>query len=272
MNYYHLDFDVNDPNTWSIGLIVFASIVGFVGLILFIVTLIWFFTWIKYSWFYRTNSANLTGGQLSKIYLERYGVNAKRIKFRGTGDGYVNNINVESKLIYLRPYVVGQNSLTLRLVPWTYHRSSIYTLAMAMESTWAISSSKSSRFNSFWWDFSRKITLIFVLLPLIFAALFALAPYLGLSAFLVDNNSVVSIIFSVVGFLFLLFYSLSQILFYSRSRKEITENLKGILSSKEIKAINWIFKIKFIYYIIRAIYEILRFILEVIQRVEEAKN
>lgn len=266
------NFNPNDPQTWSTGLIVFASIVGFVALILFAVTIIWFVTWIKYSWFHRSNSANLTGGQLSKTYLERYGVNANRIKFRGTREGSINRINVESKFFYLSPYIVKQNALTLRLLPWTYHRSSLYTLAMAMESTWAVSSSKSTRFNSFWWEFSRKLTLIFILLPLVFAAIFALAPYLNWSGFVSSNSNILAIILSIIGALFLILYSISQLIFYARSRKEITANLKGILLPNEIRAINWIFKIKFVYYLVRTIYEVLRFILQIIILIESEKK
>ncbi|MBE4704076.1 hypothetical protein [Spiroplasma platyhelix] len=266
------DFNPNNPQTWSTGLIVFASVVGVVGLILSLVTIIWFITWIKYSWFQRDNSANLTGGQLSQMYLERYGVNAKRIKFRGTGDGSINRVNVESRYFYLNPYLIRQNTLTLRLLPWTYHRSSIYSLAMAMESTWSISSSKSTRFNSFWWDFSRKISLIFVLLPLVFAAIFALAPYLNWSGFISGNSNVIVIIFSIFGALFLILYSLSQLVFYSKSRKEITENLKGILLPNEIRAIGWIFQVKFIYYLVRTIYEVLRFILQIIILIQSEKK
>lgn len=265
-------FDSGDPQTWSSGLIVFASVVGVVGLLLSIVTIIWFITWIKYSWIQHSNSANLTGGQLSQIYLDRYGVNAKRIKFRGTGDGSINAINVESRYFYLNPYVVRQNSLTLRLLPWTYHRTSIYSLAMAMESTWAISSSRSTRFNSFWWDFARKIALVFVLLPLVFAAIFALAPYLNWSGFVTSNSNGAAIIFSILGALFLIFYSLSQLMFYSKSKKEITQNLRGILLPSEIKAIGWIFQVKFIYYLIRTIYEVLRFILQIIIMLESEKK
>lgn len=268
MHHLHDKFDPNNASTWSPGLIAFASVVAFVGLILFIVTVIWFFTWIKYSWFHRSNTANLTGGQLAQSYLQKHGVNAKRIKFRGTGDGYINRINVESAFFYLRPYVIKNGSLTLRLLPWTYSRQSIYTLAMAMESAWAISSSKSNRFNSFWWDFSRKITLIFVLLPLVFAALFALAPYTGFTIFPSANSSTIAIVLSIVGSLVLILFALSQLSFYSKSRKEITANLVGVLSPYEIKAINWIFKIKFIYYLVRMIYEVLRLILQIIILVE----
>ncbi|MGL5268217.1 MAG: hypothetical protein ACRC8P_00380 [Spiroplasma sp.] len=272
MHQLSASFNPDNPQTWSTGLLVFASIVGFIGLILFITTLVWFITWIKYSWFHTTNSANLTGGQLSKLYLDRYGVNAQRIKFRGTGSGSVNNINVESRYFYLSPYILRNNSLTLRLLPWTYHRSSIYTLAMAMESTWAISSSKSTRFNSFWWDFSRKIFLIVILLPLIFAAIFALAPYFNWSRFVIANSNKIVIILAIFGALFLIFYSLSQLMFYARSRKEITENLKGILLPKEIRAINFIFQVKFVYYLIRTIYEILRLVLQIIVLIESEKK
>lgn len=268
MNYLGVGFDSGNPETWSTGLIAFASVVGFIGLILAIVTIIWFVTWIKYSLFNRTNSANLTGGQLSQIYLQRYGVNAKRIRYKNKGDGSINNINVESRYFYLNPYIINGNSLTLRLVPWTYHRSSIYTLAMAMESTWAISSSKSTRFNSFWWDFTRKLTLIFVLIPLVFALIFVLAPYLNWSGFVSSNSNTIAIVLSIIGAIFLIAFSLSQLVFYAKSRKEIAENLKGILQPKEIKAISWIFQVKFIYYLIRMIYEVLRFILQIIILIE----
>lgn len=272
MNYSNINFNADNPQTWSTSLIVFASIVGFIGLMLFVVTIIWFVTWIKYSWFHTTNSANLTGGQLSKLYLEKYGVNAQRIKFKGTGSGSINRFNVESKYFYLNPYLLHNNNLTLRLLPWTYHRTSIYTLAMAMESTWAVSSSKSTRFNSFWWDFSRKISLIIVLLPLVLAMIFVLAPYLGWSGFVTTNSNTIAIILSVLGALFLIFYSFSQLVFYTRSRKEITKNLNGILLPNEIKAISWIFQVKFIYYLIRTIYEILRFILQIIILIESNKK
>lgn len=266
------DFDSGNPETWSSGLIVFASVVGVIGLILSIVTIVWFITWIKYSWFHRTNSGNLTGGQLSQLYLERYGVNAKRIKFRGTGDGSINRIHVESRYFYLNPYLINHNTLTLRLVPWTYHRTSLYSLAMAMESTWAISSSKSTRFNSFWWDFARKISLVVVLLPLVFALIFALAPYLHWSGFVSSNSNAVAIVLSVIGALFLILYSVSQLLFYAKSRKEITANLQGILLPSEIKAIGWIFQVKFIYYLIRTLYEVLRFILQIVVLLESEKK
>lgn len=262
----------SDPQTWSSGLIAFAAIVGVIGLLLLIVTIVWFVTWIKYSWMRTTNSANLTGGQISQLYLARYGVDAKRLKFRGTGDGAINSFHVESRYFYLNPYIVRNNTLTLRLVPWTYHRTSIYTLAMALESTWTISSSKSSRFNSFWWDFSRKISLIVVLLPLVFAALFALAPVIGWSAFISANSNAVAIVFSVFGALFLILYSASQAVFYARSRKEVTNNLRGILLPTEIRAIGWIFQVKFIYYLIRTIYEVLRFILQIIILIESDKK
>lgn len=272
MNYLGVDFNPNNPQTWSTGLIVFASIVAFFGLILFIVSIIWFVTWIKYSWFRTTNSANLTGGQLSQVYLQKYGINANRIKFKGLGSGSINNINVESRYFYLNPYILKNNTLTLRLLPWTYHRSSIYTLAMALESTWAISSSKSTRFNSFWWDFSRKIFLVIVLLPLIFALLFALAPIVGWSGLVIANSNAIVITLSVLGALFLILFSLSQLIFYGKSRKEITENLNGILLPEEIKAINWIFQIKFIYWLIRTVYEVLRFILQIIILIQSEKK
>lgn len=268
MNYFGAEFDAGNPNTWSTGLIAFASVVAFIGLILAIVTIIWFITWIKYSWINRTNSANLTGGQLSQTYLQRYGVNAKRIKSKNKGDGAITNISVESRYFYLKPYIINGNSLTLRLVPWTYHRSSIYSLAMAMESTWAISSSKSTRFNSFWWDFARKITLLFVLVPFVFALIFALAPYLNWSGFVNSHSNTITIVLSIIAAIALIVFSLSQLVFYSKSRKEITENLKGILQPKEIKAISWIFQIKFIYYLIRMIYEVLRLILQIMILVE----
>lgn len=266
------DVGYSSPETWSSGLIVFACIVGVFGLLLAIVTIVWFFIWIKYSWVQRTNSANLTGGQLSQLYLSRYGVNAKRLKFRGTGDGSINRFDVESRFFYLSPYLIRHNTLTLRLLPWTYHRTSIYSLAMAMESTWAVSSSKSSRFNSFWWDFARKISLVVILLPLVFAAIFALAPYLNWSGFVSANSNAIAIALSVIGALFLILYSLSQLMFYSKSRKEITQNLKGILQPKEIKAIGLIFQVKFIYYLIRMIYEVLRFILQIIILIESEKK
>lgn len=271
MNYLGIEFNASNLETWSTGLIVFASIVGFIALILAIVTIIWFITWIKYSLLNRSNSANLTGGQLSQMYLQRYGVNAKRIRYKNKGDGSINKINVESRFFYLNPYIIHENSLTLRLLPWTYQRSSIYTLAMAMESTWAISSSKSTRFNSFWWDFSRKLALIFVLIPLIFALIFALAPYAHWSGFISSNSNTIAIVLSVLGAVFLIGFSISQLIFYGKSRKEIAENLKGILQPKEIKAISWIFQIKFIYYLIRMIYEILRFILQIIILIESDK-
>lgn len=266
------DLNPGDPQTWSSGLIAFASVVGVIGLLLSIVTIVWFVTWIKYSWMRTTNSANLTGGQMSQMYLARYGVNAKRLKFRGTGDGAINQFHVESRYFYLNPYIVKNNTLTLRLVPWTYHRTSIYTLAMALESTWAISSSKSSRFNSFWWDFSRKISLIIVLLPLIFGALFALAPVIGWSGLVSANSNVVAIVFLILGALFLILYSASQAVFYARSRKEVTDNLRGILLPNEIRAIGWIFQVKFIYYLIRTIYEVLRFILQIIILIESERK
>ncbi|MDQ7983224.1 MAG: hypothetical protein REH79_03370 [Spiroplasma sp.] len=278
MNHLNASFDPgnsgnpSNPETWSTGLIAFASVVGFIGLILFIVTIIWFITWIKYSWVQRTNSANLTGGELSQKYLQRYGVNAKRVRLKTKGDGSINQVNVESKFFYLSPYIVHENSLTLRLLPWTYHRSSIYSLAMAMENTWAVSSSKSTRFNSFWWDFARKISLLLVLIPLIFAAIFALAPYFNWSGFVGVNSNVMAIILSVLGAVFLIGFSISQLVFYSKSRKEITENLKGFLQPKEIKAISWIFQIKFIYYLIRMIYEVLRFILQILILIEGEKK
>ncbi len=268
MNYLGVKFDSGDLKTWSTGLIAFASVVGFIGLILAIVTIIWFITWIKYSLVNRTNSANLTGGQLSQMYLQRYGVNAKRIRYKNKGDGSINNINVESRYFYLNPYIINGNSLTLRLLPWTYHRSSIYSLAMSMESTWAISSSKSTRFNSFWWDFARKITLIFVLIPFVFALIFALAPYVNWSGFVSSNSNSVAIVLSMIAAICLIAFSISQLVFYGKSRKEIAENLKGILQPKEIKAISWIFQVKFIYYLIRMIYEVLRFILQIIILIE----
>lgn len=271
MSQLNSSFNINDPATWSTSLIVFATIVGVIGLILLLTTLVWFITWIKYSWFHTTNSANLTGGQLSKLYLEKYGVGADRIKFHGASSRHISHINVESRYFYLSPYIVRNNTLTLRLVPWTYRRSSIYTLAMAMENTWPVSSSKSSRFNTFWWDFSRKISLIVILLPLIFAAIFALAPYLNWFGFVSANSNKLSIILAILGALLLIFYSLSQLVFYAKSRKEITSNLHGILTPKEIRAINFIFQVKFVYYLIRMIYEVLRFILQIIVLIESDK-
>lgn len=272
MNYLGAAFDPGNPETWSSGLIAFASVVGVIGLILVIVTLIWFVVWIKYSWVKRNNSANLTGGQLSEVYLKKYGVNAKRIRVKNKGDGSITRVNVEPKFFYLSPYLVHDNTLSLRLLPWTYHRSSIYTLAMAMESTWAVSSSKSTRFNSFWWDFARKISLIFVLIPLVFAAIFALAPYLNWSGFVSANSNVIAIVLSVLGAVFLIAFSVSQLVFYSKSRKEITKNLEGILQPNEIKAISFIFQIKFVYYLIRMIYEVLRFILQILILLESEKK
>ncbi|WP_425381440.1 hypothetical protein [Spiroplasma endosymbiont of Polydrusus pterygomalis] len=260
----------DDPKTWSTSLIVLASLAAIVGMILFIVTMIWFVTWIKYSLFQRENSANLTGGELSQKYLKTYGINAKRIKFKGFGN--VNSITVESKFFYLRPYLFNNGNFTLRLLPWTYHRRSIYTLAMAMESTWAVSSSNSSRFNTFWWDFSRKIILFFILIPFIFAILFAISPnnsWITLSA---NGANTFSIVLSVLGSILLIIFSLMQMVFYAKSRKEICQHLVGILNEKEIRAIGWIFQIKFIYYLIRMIYEILQFILRIVMYIQQNKK
>lgn len=257
----------NDPKTWSTSLIVLASLVTIVGVILFVVTMIWFFTWIKYSWFHRENSANLTGGELSQKYLKTYGINAKRIKFKGFSN--VNSITVEPRFFYLRPYLFSNGNFTLRLLPWTYHRRSIYTLATAMESTWAVSSSNSSRFNTFWWDFSRKITLFFILIPFALAILFALSYANSLINLSAESDNIISIVLLILGSILLILFSSIQMIFYVKSRKEICQNLVNILNEKEIRAIRWIFQIKFIYYLIRMIYEILQLILRILMYIQQ---
>lgn len=260
----------SNPQTWSTSLIVLAVLLAIVGVILLIVTIIWFVTWIKYSCFHRENSANLTGGELSQKYLKTYGINAKRIKFKGFGN--INSIIVEPKFFYLRPYLFNNGNFTLRLLPWTYYRRSIYTLAIAMESTWAVSSSNSSRFNTFWWDFSRKIILFFILIPFILAILFAISPansWITLSA---SGANTLSIILSILGSILLIVFSTMQMIFYANSRKEICQNLVGILNAKEIRAISWIFQIKFIYYLIRMVYEILQFIFRIVMYIQQSEK
>lgn len=253
--------DLGNPSTWSTSLIVVAIMLATVGFILFVVTMIWFITWIKYSWFHRENSANLTGGDLAKIYIQKYGINAPRIKFKGFGN--LNSVIVEPKFFYLRPYLINNGHFTLRLLPWNYQRRSIYSLAMAMESSWAVSSAKSSRFNTFWWDFSRKLTLFFILVPIVLALLFALSPNYAWITLSSSSANVLSIILSILSSIFLIVYASMQLLFYAKSRKEICSNLVGILNEKEIRAIGWIFQIKFVYYLIRIIYEVLQFILRI---------
>lgn len=253
--------DLGNPSTWSTSLIIVAIMLATVGVILFVVTMIWFITWIKYSWFHRENSANLTGGDLAKTYIQKYGINAPRIKFKGFGN--LNSVTVEPKFFYLRPYLINNGHFTLRLLPWTYQRRSIYSLAMAMESSWAVSSVKSSRFNTFWWDFSRKLTLFFILVPIVLALLFALSPNYAWITLSSGSANVLSIILSILGSIFLIVYASMQLLFYAKSRKEICSNLVGILNEKEIRAIGWIFQIKFVYYLIRIIYEVLQFILRI---------
>lgn len=270
MNNLLVAVDPNNLATWSTSLIVLGSLVAVVGIILFLVTMIWFVTWIKYSWFTRENSANLTGGELSKSYLQTYGINAQRIKFKGFGN--VNSITVEPKFFYLRPYLINNGHFTLRLLPWTYERRSLYTLAMAMESTWAVSSANSSRFNTFWWDFSRKITLFFILIPFGLAVLFALSPSNAWITLSESSANTFSIVLSILGSILLIIFSSMQMIFYAKSRKEICKNLIGILNEKEIRAINWIFQIKFIYYLIRMIYEILQLIFRIVMYIQSEKE
>ncbi|WP_308149627.1 hypothetical protein [Spiroplasma sp. AdecLV25b] len=271
MNYSFLGaVDPGNPSTWSVSLIVVACMLATVGAILFIVTMIWFITWIKYSWFHRENSANLSGGDLAKTYIQKYGINAPRIKFKGFGN--VNGVTVEPRFFYLRPYLINNGHFTLRLLPWTYHRRSIYSLAMAMESSWAVSSSKSSRFNTFWWDFSRKLTLFFILIPIVLALLFAISPINSWITLSASDANTLSIVLSILGSIFLIVYASMQLVFYAKSRKEICTNLVGILNEKEIRAIGWIFQIKFIYYLIRTIYEVLQLIFRIMMYIQSEKK
>lgn len=250
--------------------IVIAILISLISFICFF-TFVWLFTWIRYSRFKINNSVNLTGASMAKIYLEKYGVNPKRIKFQGTFNGEIKNIAVESKVIYLNGCVVNDGNLMLRLSPLVYQSYSIYGLTKSLERAWSISSLNPSRLKTFWFVVSRKVTIIFILLPLVWLGLFLFKKYSGD----IDSNIIYNFwwnFLAVVLLIWIIIFSVSQVKFYSKARKEIVENIKPFLNQREIKAVNFILKVKLAYYLLRTIFGFFRLILQTILLITKIKK
>lgn len=235
-------------------ILIYSYIIVLLALGIF--TLVWFSIWIYYSWIKRVNSANLTGAEFSKLFIETNGGINK--KFRGQYADESYKLKIKSSFLFLTPYENKRSYFSLKLLPWIYYRRSVYTLALALESSWAVSGKRSSKFNTYWWEFYRKWSLFFIIVP------FIIPLFIGNSPFVLG---VVALLSVIVFFLI----SFSQLAFYYRLSRDQTLVLTGVLSKSDIKAIRLIIAVKFIYYLARTLLEIIR-IIWIIYSVINKKN
>lgn len=227
-----------------------------------ILGIIQFILFIYYFFVKSTNSLNLQGHQMIKFYIKKYGFNL-RFRQKGISDPD-KNLKIESVwLFFLDRFKLDEvkKIMTLRIMPWTYHRTSLHTMAGALEEAWFLSSIKSNRYLSWWWEWSRKITLFTIISPFIFLFI-----YLFNQKGNLQNFGNLEIIMMFIFSILFLAVSITQTRFYYHCRKEIIYNLEKdkIFLPEEITAIKRILTARYIYWFLRTIYEVLELILRIV--------
>lgn len=244
----------NIPIGLLIALIVFGILVG-------ILLITWLATWIYSSIIRNTNSANLTGKEFVDAFLKKFGFVGKKVQ-------KTTSYEIKSQFFQLTPFHYKKQQphhLIVKMLPWTYHRSSLYTLAKAGEVAYSTSQGR-KLFLSFGWSLIVNLALVvtsffivnLVLLILNSQALFGNA----------NPHQAIIAIGIVASICFILAISI-PIYFYIWAMQPVYKFAQSLLTANEAKLIKWIYLVRILYLIITTIYETLKTVAYVIVKIHE---
>lgn len=244
----------NIPIGLLIALIVFGILVG-------ILLITWFATWIYSSIIRNTNSANLTGKEFVDAYLKKFGFVGKKVQ-------KTTSYEIKSQFFQLTPFHYKKQQphhLIVKILPWTYHRSSLYNLAKAGEVAYSTSQGR-KLFLIFGWSLIVNLALVVTSLLIINLVLLILN-----SQALFGNanpHQAIIVIGIVASICFILTISI-PIYFYIWAMQPVYKFAQSLLTANEAKLIKWIYLVRILYLIFMTIYETLKTVAYVIVKIHE---
>ncbi|WP_375315426.1 hypothetical protein [Spiroplasma endosymbiont of Tipula paludosa] len=249
---------INIASNIPIGLLMLLIVFGIlVGILL----ITWFATWIYSSIIRNTNSANLTGKEFVDAYLKKFGFVGKKVQ-------KTTSYEIKSQFFQLTPFHYKKQQphhLIVKILPWTYHRSSLYTLAKAGEVAYSTSQGR-KLFLSFGWSLIVNLALVvtsFLIINLVLLILNSQALFGN-----ANPHQAIIVIGIVASICFILTISI-PIYFYIWAMQPVYKFAQSLLTANEAKLIKWIYLVRILYLIFMTIYETLKTVAYVIVKIHE---